>query len=68
MEQSTVFDSEVSRYLRTLADRTYQFLMRSTDRYLELGRMERTRKAQIFGQERDRSTRVGAVAGVAERD
>ena len=47
MKQSKVFDSEVKHYLRTPADRNYQFLMRALDRFLALDRMERNRTTAL---------------------
>ena len=48
MKHSVAVDSEVKRYLRTPADRDYQFLMRALDRFLALDRMERNRTTQLL--------------------
>ena len=68
MKQSKVFDSEVKHYLRTPADRNYQFLMRALDRFLALDRMERNRTTQLVEQERDRAPKKPAAANVARGD
>ena len=64
MKHSKGFDSEVKHYLRTPADRTYRFLIGAIDRYLEIDRMERSRKAQMQGREREKDNKqaLGAVA------
>ena len=68
MKHSAAFDSEVKHYLRTLADGTYRVLMSANDRYLELDRMGRHRKAQLQGQERDKSNKVALTAASPEKD
>jgi hypothetical protein len=68
MKQPKAFDSEVKHYLRTPADRTYRFLIGAIDRYLDIDKMERNRKAQLQGQERERDQKqaLGAVAPASD--
>ena len=68
IKQSKALDSEVKHYLRTPADRTYRFLIGAIDRFLELDRMDRNRKAQVLGQERDKDNKqaLGAVTAASD--
>ena len=68
MKQSKAFDSEVKHYLRTPADRTYRFLIGAIDRYLDIDKMERSRKAQMQGQEREKGQKqaLGAAAPASD--
>ena len=52
---SKVFDSEMKHYLRTPSGRSYQFLIRAIERYLELDRVEKSREAQVQQQDRERA-------------
>ena len=68
IKQSKALDSEVKHYLRTPADRTYRFLIGAIDRFLVLDRMDRNRKAQVLGQERDKDNKqaLGAVTAASD--
>ena len=68
MKHSVAFDSEVQHYLRTPADRTYRLLVSAIDRFMELDRMDRNRKAQAQGQEREKSNTVALTAASPEKD
>ena len=69
MKHSKAFDSAVKHYLRTPAGRAYRFLIGAIDRYLEIDRMERSRKAQMQGHEREKDNKqaLGAVAPAGEK-
>ena len=66
--QSEAFGSEVKHDLRALGDMTYRLLMSATDRYLDLDRLDRNRKAQTQGQEWEKSTTVALIAASLEKD
>ena len=68
MTQSKTFDSEAKRYMRTPSDRAYRFLVSSIDRYLELDRMDRSRREHMLGPERGKATKVALTASSPDKD